>query len=113
MAIEKNLTIIQGATFFETVNVTNTDGSIFDLTGYTVTAQMRTGYNDFAYTNLNPIINADPTTGALTLNLDYLQTAALRIGRQVYDVIILNTSTSFATRILSGIVTIDGSATQS
>jgi hypothetical protein len=113
MAIEKNLTINQNETFLEEVGVTNSDGTVFDLTGYTVTAQMRTGYNNFAYTDLNPIIDPDPTTGTLTLNLDYLQTAALRIGRQVYDVIILNTSTSFATRILSGIVTIEGSATRS
>jgi hypothetical protein len=112
MAREKNLTINQNETFLEEMDVTDTDGTIFDLTGYTVKAQMRTGYNDFAYTDLNPIIDSDPTTGTLTLNLNYLQTAALRVGRQVYDIIIVD-GNDFATKILTGIVTINGAATQS
>lgn len=112
MAREKNLIINQGETLLEEVDVSNTDGTIFDLTGYTVDAQMRTGYNNFAYTDLNPIIDSDPTTGKLTLNLTYLQSADLKIGRYVYDIMILNTSTSFATRILSGIITVQGTATQ-
>ena len=111
MAREKNLIINQNETFLEEVDVTASDGTIFDLTGYTVSAKMRSGYNDFAYTDLNPIINPDPTTGTLTLNLTYLQTAALRIGRYVYDIIIIETSNDFATKILSGIVTVNGSAT--
>lgn len=113
MAREQNLAINQNETFLEEITVSDTDGSIFDLTGYVAKAQMRTGFNNFAYTDLNPIIDADPTTGVLTLNLTYLQTAALRVGRYVYDIIIRETTTDFTMRVLSGIITVNGAATQS
>jgi hypothetical protein len=106
---EKNLFIKQGETFLETVNVTNFDGTPFDLTGYTAIAQMRPDYSALYFQDLHPIIAADPTTGVLTLNLVYLETAALKDGRWVYSVVVQNASGNTIVCV-SGIITVDASA---
>ena len=44
MAATANLRIEQGATFSSDVTVKDTDGSAFDLTGYSASAKMALGY---------------------------------------------------------------------
>ena len=44
MAIKANLVIDQGTSFSATIDLTEADDAVFNLTGYTVAAQMRKNY---------------------------------------------------------------------
>lgn len=104
MASIANLYIDQGTNFSSIINVNNDDGSAFDLTGYTVKAQIRKTYSsatavDFAATVPNP--------GEIQIALDNSVTVAMKAGRYVYDVIISNASLSNTLRVAEGILTIN------
>ena len=106
MAAIANLTIDQGATFSSDVTVKDANGNAFDLTGYTAEAKMAKGYNSTrTRTTMTTTINADPTTGIVTLSLTATQTAALDApARYVYDLEI--TSGATVTRVIEGIINI-------
>ena len=106
MAAIANLTIDQGATFSSDVTVKDANGNAFDLTGYTAEAKMAKGYNSTrTRTTMTTTINADPTTGIVTLSLPATETAALDApARYVYDLEI--TSGATVTRVIEGIINI-------
>ncbi len=106
MAAIANLTIDQGATFSSDVTVKDANGNAFDLTGYTAEAKMAKGYNSTrTRTTMTTTINADPTTGIVTLSLTATETAALDApARYVYDLEI--TSGATVTRVIEGIINI-------
>jgi len=113
MAARANLQIDRGATFSSDVTVSDTDGTAFDLTGYTAAAKMAKGY---ASTQTRVIITAavnnDPTTGVITLSLTADQTKALDApARYVYDVEITKTSDSTVTRVIEGLITVSPDVT--
>jgi hypothetical protein len=68
MAARANLQIDRGATFSSDVFVTDTDGTAFDLTGYTAAAKMALGYaSTLTRVTITAAINNDPTTGIITI----------------------------------------------
>ena len=88
-----NLTIKTGTTFEQVFTLEDgVSNSPINLTNYGVSAQMRkhagavTGITTFT-TSLY-----DATGGKIQIGLSTTQTAALKPGRQVYDVITTNTS---------------------
>ena len=113
MAATANLRIDQGATFTSDVNVADSNGDAFDLTGYTASAKMAKGYaSTRTRTSITTTINSDPTTGIITLTLTADQTNALDApARYVYDVEITQTSDSTITRVIEGIITVSPSVT--
>ncbi len=113
MAATANLQIDRGATFSSDVTVTDTDGSAFDLTGYTAAAKMAKGYaSTQTRVTITATINNDPTTGVITLSLTADQTKALDApARYVYDVEITKTSDSTVTRVIEGLITINPDVT--
>jgi len=113
MAAIANLRIDQGATFSTDVTVTGTDGSAFNLTGYTAAAKMAKGYaSTRTRTALTSTIATDKTTGVITLSLTANQTNTLDApARYVYDVEITQTSDSTITRVIEGIITVSPSVT--
>jgi len=113
MAATANLQIDRGATFSSDVTVTDTDGSAFDLTGYTAAAKMAKGYaSTQTRVTITAAINNDPTTGVITLSLTADQTKALDApARYVYDVEITKTSDSTVTRVIEGLITINPDVT--
>ena len=113
MAARANLRIDKGATFSSDVTVTDTDGTAFDLTGYTAAAKMALGYaSTRTRVTLTTQINSDPTTGIITISLTADQTKALDApARYVYDVEITKTSDSTVTRVIEGIITISPDVT--
>ena len=113
MAATANLRIDQGASFSTDVTVTNTDGTAFDLTGYTASAKMALGYTSTrTRTTFTTAIANDATTGIITLSLTADQTNQLDApARYVYDVEILKTSDSTITRVIEGIITVNPSVT--
>jgi len=107
MAAIANLTIDQGATFTSDVTVKDANGNAFDLTGYSALARMAKGYSSTrTRTIITCNISGDPTTGIVSLTLTADQTANLDEGRYVYDLEILQTSTSTITRVIEGIITV-------
>ena len=107
MAAIANLTLDKGATFNSDVTVKDANGNAFNLTGYTASAKMATGYTSTrTRTTITCTVNADPTTGIVTMSLTADQTGALEEGRYVYDLEILQTSSSTITRVIEGVITV-------
>ena len=100
MAIYSNFTIDQGTTFSADIDVTDADGDILNLTGYTVAGQMRKSYNSTTFTAFSASIS-NATGGVVTIGLSATQTNALKAGRYVYDVEI-TASDATVTRIIEG-----------
>lgn len=113
MAAIANLIIEQGATFSTDVTVKGSDGTAFDLTGYTASAKMAKGYaSTRTRTTISTSLADDLTTGIITLSLTADQTNNLDApARYVYDVEILRTSDSTVTRVIEGIITTSPSVT--
>ena len=111
MAAIANLTIDQGTTFSSDVTIKDAAGNLFDLTGYGAEAKMAQGYaSTRTRTNITATINADPTTGIVTLSLTSAQTSALDApARYVYDLEV--TSGGTTTRVIEGIINVRPSVT--
>ena len=107
MAAIANLTIDQGATFSSDVTVKDSNNNAFDLTGYTASAKMAKGFSSTrTRTSITCTISTPATSGIVTLALTADQTTNLDEGRYVYDLEILQTSSSTVTRVIEGIITV-------
>jgi len=111
MAAISNLVIDQGTTYSLTISVADATGAAVNLTGYTLRAQLRKSYGATSYTSFTTSAGAVPADGELTISLTDAQTSALKSGRYVYDIEIVDTS-SVVTRVLEGIVTITPEVTK-
>ena len=100
MAALSNFYIDQGSDFSTTVSLTDSNGDILNLTGYTALAQVRKTYGSttIAATFTTAIAAA---TGQLTMSLTDTITAGMTSGRYVYDVL-LTDSSGDKTRVLEG-----------
>ena len=109
MAIKKqtlNQSIDQGTTFSKQIIVYQTDGTtVQNLTGYTVSSQLRKNYTSTAYTTILATIQTPATNGVIVISLTAVQTAALKSGRYVYDLQI-TAADSTVTRIIEGVITL-------
>jgi hypothetical protein len=102
MAIKANIVIDQGTDFKAVIDVADTSGVVYDLSGYTTSAQMRKNYNSTSATTFGSSHNG--VGGAITLVLDNTITSGLEPGRYLYDVEI--SSGGVVTRVVEGIVTV-------
>lgn len=109
MAITSNLSIDQYANFSSVVDLSNDDGTEFDLSNYTILAQIRKEYSSTTFTAF--ITTVDLPTAQITLSLTKEQTGAMKAGRYVYDVLIIN-NMGYATRAVEGIVTVNPGASR-
>lgn len=109
MAIKANLIIDQGATFTTTINITDEDGDVINLTGYSGASQLRKHYTSSNSTSFTVQIAA--SIGAVILSLSSNQTTNLVAGRYVYDVE-LTDSSNVVSRVLEGIVTVSPNVTR-
>lgn len=84
MAIQYNLHVEAGATYTRDIVYTNDDGSLFDLTGYSASMQIRPSVSSATLTlAVTPTINT--TTSTVSFTLTAVQTAALA-GSYVYAI---------------------------
>lgn len=102
MAIKANLIIDQGTDYSTSINLTDADGNVVSLSGYTANGQIRKTYSSSNAVDFSTVL--DLANGVITLSLSDSQTANLVAGRYVYDVIV--TSGNTTSRIVEGIVTI-------
>jgi hypothetical protein len=109
MALKANLLIDQGTDFATSIDVTDDDGDIVNLTGYSGAAQMRKHYTSTAQTAFIVTINA--SDGAVTLSMNSATTGAIAGGRYVYDCE-LTSSSNVVSRLVEGIVTVNPQVTR-
>ena len=103
MAIKANLVVDQGTDFSATIDVTDIDGQVFDLSGYTVAAQMRKNYA--STTAITFGASQSGATGQITLTLTSAQTVDIIPGRYLYDVEMTSLGGDI-TRVVEGVVTV-------
>ena len=100
MAALSNIYIDQGSDFTTVISLTDSNGDILNLTGYTALAQIRKTYGSTTLTGtFTTALVAN--TGQLTLTLADSVTAAMDSGRYVYDVLLTDGSGD-KTRVLEG-----------
>jgi len=86
MAEYNDIFVDQGSNFSTTVEVTNNNGAATDLTGYSARGEVRRSYTASVAATFTATIDADPTTGLVTIALSPAQTGSLKSGRYLYDV---------------------------
>jgi len=100
MAALSNIYIDQGSDFTTTISLTDSNGDVLDLTGYTALAQVRKSYGSTTIAaTFTTVLTAD--SGQLALSLTDTVTAAMDSGRYVYDVLLTDGSGD-KTRVLEG-----------
>lgn len=110
MGTKVNLVVDQGATFETTINLTDDDGDLVDLTGYTGASQVRKHYTS-STPSANIAVTLDNANGTITLSMSANITANLVAGRYVYDVELTDPS-SVVSRVIEGIVTVTPQVTR-
>ena len=94
---------------FQVTFLVKDGNSIFDLSGYSVSAKLKTSFQASDDSAVAFTTSTNTATGGVTISLTAAQTANLDIQRYVYDVAITSPSPdSFKTRIVEGKVIVSG-----
>jgi hypothetical protein len=109
MATKVNLLIDQGTTFNTTVTLTDSNGNVIDITGYTGAAQMRKHFTSSTAKTFT--VELGSTSGSITLSMSANTTANIEAGRYLYDVELTDT-TGIVSRVFEGIVTVNPNITR-
>jgi len=110
MAVYSNITIDQGTDFSSNIDVTDADGDVVNLTGYTVKGQIRKTYTSSTAVDFTCAVS-NAAAGIVSIALTAAQSNAMKAGRFVYDVEI-TASGGAKTRVLEGQVEITPGVTQ-
>lgn len=86
MAQYEEFTVDKGTDIAIEIHMLDKNGNTKDLTNHTVTAELKRNYSSTTSTSFNAIVANPSTDGIATISLDNTDTAALEIGRYVYDV---------------------------
>jgi hypothetical protein len=99
-----NLVINTGTTFEQTFTLESSDSSTpVDLLNYSISSQMRKhSGSSSAVTFTTQIVNA--SAGRIFIGLSTSQTAQIKPGRYVYDVLATDTIANRTTRVIEGMV---------
>ena len=107
-----NLVVNSGSNFSQSFTLEGSDtNSALDLTGYSVSAQMRKWAGSSNATSFNAYVDVPLTDGKIVLLLNSTQTAELKPGRYVYDVVIQNQS-GIKNRVIEGMVLVTEGVTR-
>jgi len=100
-----NLVINTGSTFSQTFNLESTEtNSPLDLTNYTGASQMRKWAGASGKTDFTVTIKDPKTSGTIGIALTSGQTADLKSGRYVYNILITNTQNGTTDSVVEGMV---------
>ena len=110
MAAIQNLVIDQGTTFSRVFDLTDANGIAYDLTTYTVVAQIRRGYSSSSGLIFTTAIVGAATSGSLSISLTAAETLSLKYGRYVYDIKL--TKALEELRVIEGIITVTPTVTR-
>lgn len=109
MATKANLSIDQGATFTTVVTLTDNDGDVIDISGYSGAAQMRKHFTSSTAKTFTVALGG--ANGTITLSMSANTTANIEAGRYLYDVE-LTDNAGLVSRVFEGIVTVNPNITR-
>lgn len=109
-----NLEVTRTNSFYKPLGLTERDGTVIDLTGYSGRAQMRDRASNALLAEFDVTID-DPETGIVVIRLTVTQTTALTLAGGVWDIkLILDADAENNTHtIAGGSVTVVQSVTDS
>ena len=110
MAAIQNLVIDQGTTFSRIFDLTDANCLPYDLSTYTIVAQLRRGYSSSSGLIFTTAVVGLATAGSLSISLTAAETLSLKYGRYVYDIKL--TKAGEELRVLEGIVTVTPTVTR-
>jgi len=110
MATVSNLFIDQGSDFTVVVTLKSQEGTVLNLTGYTLQSQFRKSYQSSAYTSFTTSIE-NAILGKIRLSLPASASSSIKAGRYLYDVEVTS-PTGAKKRALEGIVVISPEITR-
>jgi len=112
-AADANLLIEQGSTFEISIQIFGSDDTPRNLTGLLVNAQLRRNFQSRLAVDFTVEITT-PTEGEFKLKLTAQQTSALRSGRYVYDVEVVDDTVApiVVARALQGIARVTPEVTK-
>ena len=106
-----NIQINAGTDFSQVFTLEDGDtNSVLNLGGYSVKSQMRKHATATGVTTFTSTIHS-PTEGQIKIGLSTTQTAALKEGRYVYDVVITDNASTM-TRVIEGMALVRAGVTQ-
>ena len=105
MATVRNIYIDQGSKFSVPVDLSNADGTPTNLTGFTFRSELKRSYYSLTGVSISAV-SETPTSGQIILSLTSAQSLALKPGRYVYDVVMIDDEDE-ETRVVEGIVTVN------
>lgn len=106
MAAYVELYIDQGTTFNNIINITDdVTNAAVNVSGYTVTSQMRRSYYSANATANIVCTITDAGNGEITMSMTSSNTASIKPGRYLFDVKTTDAS-NVVSRILEGIITV-------
>lgn len=106
-----NITVNSGENFNQTFTLESADSSSpLNLTGYSVSSQMRKHAGSATKTDFTAEALTPLTDGRIMISLTHTQTAVLKAGRYVYDIVI--EKDSIKTRVLGGMVLVKQGVTR-
>jgi hypothetical protein len=107
-----NLVINAGSDFSQTFTLEGSDtNAAFDLTGYTVSSQMRKWAGSSSAITFTSSILSPTNAGKIFLRLTAEQTSTIKPGRYVYDVVITDAYNS-KNRVIEGMVLVTEGVTR-
>ena len=114
MATRADLIIDQGTTFSSTINISQSDGTLFKLNDYSARGKIKKAFSSSTSVDFTCVVNENsPSQDTVTISLNSIQTASLNSGRYVYDVeVFTSDSPAIVTRIVEGQVEVTPSVSQ-
>lgn len=107
-----NLVIYTGTDFEHSFTLENDQSnSPLNLTGYTASAQLRKYETSSSATNFTVTFANDRTTGTITLSIGSTESASIRPGKYLYDLVITSPS-NIKTRVIEGVALVKKSVTR-
>lgn len=105
------LTLDQGTTFETSVSLANDDQTAINVTGYSFSSQIRKSYySTNAVANLTVTV-VDASTGNVKLSMTAANTANVKAGRYLYDLLMTDTG-GIKTRVIEGVITVTPQVTR-
>jgi hypothetical protein len=107
-----NIIVNAGSDFSQSFTLEGSEtNSSFDLTGYTVAAQMRKWAGSSNAIDFDAVISFPASAGNILLKLTAEQTKNIKPGRYIYDVVITD-PTNIKNRVIEGMVLVTEGVTR-
>ena len=108
MAQEVNLYVDQGANLQIEITVTDSNGTLWDLSSYTINSKLaKNPYTNTVYS----FVGTGAANGLLTLTMNAATSADVPVGRYIYDVEVTSASNT-TTRVQEGLIAFNPNITK-